>query len=198
MPIENERKFVLKPPFDVLENKISESAEKIIVIQQGYLHISKKLTVRIRSKEFKKNTSREFNYQYKNMFYYMTVKRTISGKTIEIENEISYEDFHTLWYVAKNKLNKIRYMINDWEIDFFKDDTLMPISNGRGIHHNQTYFAQAEIELPLNVDYPDKILDIIGNDILYGVKKGDNRFSNTRLSDVRYSTKMLKLLLEKK
>ena len=171
IPIEHERKFVLSPPFSILEKKVSKAADKVLFINQGYIYIDKKLSVRIRSINDSK--------------YQMTVKRTVKGQTIEIETDICFSDFSSLWGVAIVKLEKIRYLIDDWEIDFFKNN-------------NENYFAQAEIELPPDVDYPDKILKIIEKDILYSVKKGDNRFSNKKIGNVNYSNKILKLLLEKK
>lgn len=173
MPIENERKIVLSPPFDNLEKKVSKLANKILFIEQGYVHIGKKLSVRVRS------------IVNNNCKYQMTVKRTVKGQTIEIETEICKSDFNDLWSVAIAKLEKTRYIIDDWEVDFLKIN-------------NTVYFAQAEIELPPNIDYPDKIPKIIQDNTLYNVKKGDNRFSNKKLGNIFYSNKILKLLLEKK
>ena len=115
----------------------------------------------------------------------MAVKRSVNRECIEIETKIEKEDYDRLWSVADGKLKKIRYMVDDWEIDFFKD------KNG------ENYFVQAEIELPADINYPDKIPSIIEDNLLYRVLKGDDRFANKKLCDVHYTNKMLHMLLER-
>jgi CYTH domain-containing protein len=175
MPVENERKFVLKPPFDELEDKVSQLSSNSFLIEQGYLHKGKKFIVRVRSSTCQKD---------KTCWYEMCVKRNVNGNCIEIETEIEEFDFSQLWMVADSKLKKVRYIVDEWEIDFFKQ-------------HGKNYFAQAEIELPPHIMYPRHIPEIISENTLYQVLKGDNRFASKHLCDVHYTNKMLHMLLEK-
>ena len=159
MPIENERKFILR--LDVDEQHYADLADRILQLEQGYL-CRNDLTVRVRSSTNKKTR------------YYLTVKHTIDGKVIEIEKKISEADYKSLATVAKGWVRKTRYVIDDWEIDFFKTD-------------GHTYFVMAEIELPDDVDEPTVIPDIVSDVLLHGVVRGDNRFSSKKLSDVAYA-----------
>lgn len=177
MPIENERKFVLKPPFGDLERQLSEIASDSCTIEQAYLHKGKKIIVRVRSSTC--NASHSSRYE-------MCVKRSVQGECVEIETEIEEEDYTRLWSVASGKLKKVRYIVEEWEVDFFKDA------------HGQNYFVQAEIELPRGVEYPDRIPTIIEDNLLYRVLKGDDRFASKKLCDVHYTNKILHMLLEMK
>lgn len=175
MPIENERKFVLKPPFSELEKQLTNLATNSFAIEQAYLHKGKKFIVRIRATTCNKD---------KNTWYEMCVKRSVNGECVEIETEIEEQDYARLWSVAKSKLRKKRLVVEGWEIDFFKDS------------RNNNYFVQAEIELPRDKQYPDRIPEIIKDNLLYQVKKGDDRFASKKLCDVHYTNKMLHMLLE--
>jgi CYTH domain-containing protein len=177
MPIENERKFVLKPPFNELENQLASIATNSFLIEQAYLHKGKKFIVRVRSSTCLKDHI---------SWYEMCVKRSVNRECVEIETEIEESDYARLWSVADGKLVKKRYIIEGWEVDFFKDK-----------HHNN-YFAQAEIELPPGIAYPERIPSIIEENLLYRVMKGDNRFASKKLCDIYYTNKILHMLLEMK
>jgi hypothetical protein len=41
----------------------------------------------------------------------------VNGNCIEIETEIEEFDFSQLWMVADSKLKKVRYIVDEWEID---------------------------------------------------------------------------------
>lgn len=175
MPIENERKFVLKPPFAELERRLSELSSNSFKIEQAYLHKGKKFIVRIRASTCMKDGS---------TWYEMCVKRSVEGECVEIETEIDEPDYARLWSVAKSKLRKVRYVVEGWEIDFFKNS------------HNDNYFVQAEIELPRGQDYPETVPSVIEDNLLYRVTKGDDRFASKKLCDVHYTNKILHMLLE--
>jgi CYTH domain-containing protein len=177
MPIENERKFVLKPPFSELEQLMACKASSCFLMEQAYVHKEKKLVVRIRATTDTKN---------ENSWYEMTVKRTVKGECVEIETEIDETDYYRLWQVSNGNLKKMRYIVEGWEIDFFKDK------------NNNNYFAQAEIELPPDIDYPEKIPNIINEHMLYQVMKGDDRFASKKLCDINYTNRILNMLLERK
>src|SRR5687768_7644626 len=119
MPVENELKFVLH----VKEEKIASLAKRVYLIEQGYLHCNKSLTVRIRKQTEKKKVK-----------HIMTLKQKTS-KVIEIEKRINEEDYTELSSVCTDWVRKVRYVVGSWEVDFFKND-------------NNTYFVMAEIEMP--------------------------------------------------
>ena len=126
MPIENERKFVLRNENE-LENKLARTpGVSRRLIEQAYLDAP---GLRIRTIEADGKMQRIFSY-----------KRPVDGQVVEIETEISSEDFHRLWKIRREALRKVRYSWPDgqyrWDVDFFKTD------DGR------TYFALAEVEMP--------------------------------------------------
>lgn len=163
MPIENEKKFVMR--LDVDEHRYADLADRKLQLEQGYL-CRNDLTVRVRAATNKKTR------------YYLTVKHTIDGKVIEIEKKISEADYKALSQVAKGWVRKTRYVIGSWEIDFFK-------INGH------TYFVMAEIELPDDVDEPTIVPDMVRSVLLHRVARGDNRFSSKKLSDVVYAERLI-------
>jgi CYTH domain-containing protein len=164
MPIENERKYLLN--IDSLE-EISNLSSKKINIKQGYL--SKK--ARIRKKCYSYSSD---------VFYYFTYKKLIDNNLIEIETKISAKDFLVLWESInkKHKIEKIRYKIDEWEIDYFYDD-------------KKVYLAMAEIELPENQEEPEIIPDFIKKYVIHSVAKHDIRFCNANLT-LKKSKKLYK------
>jgi CYTH domain-containing protein len=179
MPIENERKFVLRPPYDGnIELEASELAKRFIIMEQAYLKTGKKTnSIRIR-----KNL--ELN---KKPYFQMTVKQEVNGNCVEIETDIDEIDYNKLWSVSVCKLKKYRYILEgNWEIDFFKNNK------------NNNYFGQAEIELPEEVLMPDLIHPYVSKYLLYKVEKTDNRFTSKKLSNINYTDRMLIKLLHSK
>lgn len=178
MPIENERKFILRPPYDGnIEFEASELATRFIIMEQGYLRTGKKTnSIRIRkSKENEKS------------YFKMTVKQEVNGDCIEIETDIDEVDYNRLWSVSVCKLKKHRYVLDgNWEIDFFKNSK------------NNNYFGQAEIELPEKVLMPDSIHPYVEKYLLHKVAASDNRFTSKKLSNVNYTDRMLIKLLHTK
>lgn len=156
---ENEFKFVIKD----CEEEIARMAEKKYLIEQGYLLVGRGISLRFRKSQNDSKNS-----------YFMTFKCSAGGRVIEIEKKLDYRDFHDLWPQCMNKLEKIRYVLDGWDIDFFKD------------HNNETYFAMAELELPEG-EVPGIIPDFIESNLLHKVELTDCRFSSKILGDVRYA-----------
>lgn len=167
MPVENEKKFVLKFNEDC-ESNIAHAAERAIDIEQRYLGNDKGLSVRVRKSTINGDSS-----------YRMTVKQNVAGETIEIETIISRDDFGKLWSVASRGVEKRRYIYLGWEIDFFK-------------YKNSNYFSVAEIEMPPGKKAPDSIPALIDQHIIYNVKQGDSGFSNKLLGDIKHAQDLLK------
>ena len=167
MPVENERKFVLKM-VSGLENEMRRAAHKVYLIEQGYLVNNKGLTVRIRRQQSRKKA-----------WHVMTVKTRVSDeRIIEIEKKISEMDYREMVPHAGGWVHKIRYVIGDWEVDFFKNV-------------RETYFVMAEIEMPDGVDSPESIPDFVADHLLFTVPRDDCRFSSKKISDVDYAQKLL-------
>ena len=164
-----------------MRKKVKKDSKESYDINQGYLIATRGITVRIR-KSVERNKKVCKNY--------FTLKVNTAGRTIEIEQEIDERDFKDLWNIALNKLKKIRYVLKNkkerWELDFFKD------------YKNQTYISIAELEMPEEQQRPNKILDIVKDNLLYQVPITDVRFSNKLLSDARYAKDLAKEFKKKK
>jgi len=152
------------------ENKFKIIAHHKATISQGYLFATKGISLRCRKVENKKTS------------FYLTLKSSVGGRCVEIENPIDARDFNDLWTQCMNKLEKIRYFVYDkdklWEIDFFKD------------HNHGNYFCLAEFEMEEGMFRPKNIPDFIKEDLLYEVELTDCRFSSKLLADIRYATKI--------
>lgn len=175
MPTENERKFVLRPE---CENTLVAEGSTPILIKQGYLLAARGITVRVRQAQAK---GKPPNYLF-------TLKATVNGRVVELEYDISRRDFHDLWDISLNKLEKIRYKLNHkskgWVADFFKD------------HDNQTYFAMAECEMPEGQKTPTYFPPEVTDNLLFEVPATDTRFSSKMLADIRFARKLLKEIAE--
>lgn len=168
MPVENERKYVLRM-MPHLENKFLKAARQVYHIEQAYLFRGKGLTVRIRKQRDKRGKE----------VHILTTKQRVGTKIIEVEKKVSAEDYAELSKVADGKLTKVRYVLKGWEVDFFKTKT-------------ETYFVMAEIELPDGVAGPDKLPKFVSNNLLLEVPINDCRFSSKKLSDVEYAQTLLR------
>ena len=159
------------------EDKFKKIAHHKAIIHQGYLFASKGISLRCRKVESKKTS------------FYLTLKSSVGGRCVEIENLIDERDFNDLWSQCMNKLEKIRYFIYDknnvWEVDFFKD------------HNQENYFCLAEFEIkeadavlgamPI---FHKNIPNFIKEDLLHEVELTDCKFSSKLLADIRYATKL--------
>lgn len=167
MPIENENKYVLRL-LPHLENKIGSMASHVFKIEQSYLLKNKGLTVRIRKQLGRKGKVK----------YFFTTKQRVGSRVVEIEKRINESDYNELAKVSSGWLNKVRYVIDSWEVDFFKNGV-------------ETYFIMAEIEMPDGQDEPARVPSFVSDYLIYKVSKDDFRFSSKKLSDVDYSKTLL-------
>jgi len=170
MATENERKYVLfNEPYVLYQ--IATKANKILTIEQAYLHFNNIWNIRIR---------KTFGVHYDTPIYHYTFKQKIKNRIIELEQSIDERDYNDLLTIAKQILYKTRYVIPvgifNWEIDFFYD-----------FKHTTPYFVMAEIELPEGTTNPPTIPDFIYNNLLYEVQKNNNDFSSLKLSQIDYA-----------
>lgn len=164
---------------DAPEGAFEKLADVKEDIEQSYLICVKKQSARIRKSQasYPDGTSKST--------FTFTFKQDIGNKTIEVETEIISQDYLLLKQGALLTFTKVRYDIDDWEIDYFK-------FNGK------TYFVQAEIELPEDCHKPKTIHPLVQKHLLHVVKRGDGRFSSKKLGDVKYAKKLLQTLLMEK
>lgn len=173
MPTEHEYKYVLRQEF------LPETVDwdRIQNIEQGYLSYSKGMTLRIRHLEEGKKSK-----------WFLTLKQSVRGRVVEIETKIDERDGEDLWEACVGKLKKIRHVVEhkgaNWEVDFFY----------KGCH---LYFVMAEVELPEGSSRPKEIPSFIKEHLLLEVQLTDDRFSNKRLGDAEYATKIYNELLPK-
>lgn len=175
MPIENERKFVLKDD-GALEARLADwPAVTQSFLRQAYLDVS---GMRIRSVEAQGTIRHVFTY-----------KRPIDGQVVEIETDISAIDFRRLWSQRRESLQKARYSWTDgpfhWDVDFFKT------ADGR------TYFAQAEVEMPEEQVEPPPLPPSLAGHLLATAPAGDPRFTSKRLADQAHAERLLADILSK-
>lgn len=171
MPTECEKKYVLDLDTEDKFQKLSCNKAKLL---QGYLFSSKGTSLRCRKMKNK---------------HFLTLKSTVNGRVVEIENQIDERDFNDLWTQCMNKLEKVRYVCSDdknqvWEVDFFKD------------HNSTNYFCLAELEMPEGQKEPEFIPKFIKNNLLFEVPLTDCRFASKLLADIRYATDIYKQLKE--
>jgi CYTH domain-containing protein len=169
MPIENERKFVLKDDGELEARLAHGPGVTQSLLRQAYLDVS---GMRIRSVEAGGAIRHVFTY-----------KRPIDGQVVEIETDISAIDFQRLWSQCRETLQKARYSWPDgpfhWDVDFFKT------ADGR------TYFAQAEVEMPEEQKEPPPLPASLAGHLLATVPAGDQRFASKRLADPAHAEKLL-------
>jgi len=167
VPIENERKFLLLES-GAVEREIAVRAEQTLRIEQKYLVIEKGLSVRVRVSTNDGTPS-----------YRLTFKKDVKGQVVEVETPVSEDDFTKLWTTGCNKVIKTRYIYQGWEVDFFKTAA------------GETYLAVAEVELLPWQKTPNHIPELISNYIIFPVPANDRRFSNKKLGNIKYATKLL-------
>ena len=173
MPTEHEYKYVLDIKTD--EDFFVDNCKRHYRIQQGYLVFADDMACRIRSSVPVENNQLLENEKQ----WFFTFKKKVSSRVIEIEQIIDERDANHLWDVSINKLVKDRYVVEDdfdWEIDFFKND-------------EKRYFVLAEVELEegsSKVELPSFVVDWLK----YEVPLTDNRFANTKLSDLEHVSRI--------
>lgn len=175
MPTENERKYVLfcKDPEGCLMDL--KSHNHFSHICQGYLIRDDEMTCRVRF----------INTSVGTRHYKLTFKREVDHRLIEIETDIDERDFDDLWEVSKGKLHKVRVYVEDWEVDFFLNRL------------GEIYFVLAEHEMPEGQEDPNAMTAFVRDHLLYEVPRADKRFSNRKLSRVKYAEELLESLKTK-
>ena len=173
MPIENERKFVLRDDTTLEGALASVPGVHRSLLHQAYLDVS---GMRIRAIDGARGQSHVFTY-----------KRPVNGQVVEIETEISREDFDRLSSQCIERLRKVRYSWADgpfhWDVDFFKTET------------GDTYFAMAEVEMPEEQREPPPLPPRLASHLLATVPAGDPRFASKRLADRAHAAAMRDAIL---
>ena len=175
MPTEHEYKYLLD--FDAFQVIDSFLNSKFNPIQQGYLFQETGMCARIR----------KFTYFNGKDEWIFTFKKYVNGRVVEIEQILDERDGCDLWEQCTGKLTKRRYTLlaykSKWEIDFFFDSS------------DTIYFALAEIELgegSPRIPLPQ----ILEDHVIHEVDLMDDRFSNTKLSDIEYAKKLYQSIKE--
>lgn len=174
MPVENERKLVLRDPGGALERRLDAACPpwRCFFIRQAYLDAP---GLRIR----------RFDSGEKGVRHIFSFKRPIAGEMVEIETEISAVDFERLWSLRREALEKARFHLDDgdcgWDVDFFKRD-------------GATYFALAEVEMPEGRRDPPPPPAILAPHVVLLVPDGDDRFASKKLADPAYAAHLAKAL----
>jgi len=195
MPIERENKYVLHAGEDLfidLMEKVKNSEIEFSVgdFKQGYLHKGS----RIRSIDwryiggYKEEKVSGHNMATEHIFTY---KHKIDGNVIEIETDISPNDFDRLWDETKYRLTKTRfssdtpisYHNEHWEIDFFHNSA------------GKIYFVMAECEMYHGKDKPTEMPQFVKDNLLLDC--ADNTvFSSKKISSPTYATELMENLLK--
>ena len=169
MPIENERKFVLRNDRELEKLLAQAPGVTRSLIVQAYLDTP---GVRIRAIESAGEVRRIF-----------TFKRPVDGSAVEIESELDAADFNRLWKLRRETLQKVRYSWPDsrfrWDVDFFKT------------MEGCTYFALAEVEMPEHDKLAPPVPARLKPYLLGAVHNGDPKYTSKRLSDPSFAGKLL-------
>lgn len=182
MPTEHEFKYVLKINKDILQELSSIFSEDVVYIDQGYLNTNPVIRIRVKTHEGCESS------------YILTTKVKTPIRLIEIEQEIDKRDGEELWKLCNKKLKKKRFQIYDGTINVIwmvELDCFYSLENIDG----DPYFIMAEIEMPEGMSRPE-LPEFLQKHLLYEVPLTDNRFSNTNLGDVEYTTRLYQNLLK--
>jgi len=182
MPTENERKYVLYNDPAVI-HEIAKKAQKLLAIEQAWPHNGPKWSVRIRKVS---------GPHFSNPQYFMTYKRKVSQRLIEIETVIEERDYYDILNSSdtnKTILQKTRYIIPSgalkWEVDLFYNQK-----------RTEIYFVMAEIELPEGVMAPVSVPDFIKTNLLFEVPYDNTSFTSRKLQDIEYASSSYNKLME--
>lgn len=168
MPVEHEYKFLLTSENEKLQEYLEENHTRL-EIHQIYCTKNNRFRSITSGKGKKARTT-----------YFHTFKKKIEGKILEIESQVSQEDFELVQRGENlSQLYKTRYSVEQkhgqWDIDF-----LLTGSGG------DQYFALAECEQPegLKINVPKFLRKFI----TFEVPHADSTwFSNYKLSDQTYA-----------
>lgn len=169
MPVENEVKFALRDPDGALERALDAmgGAATRSAVRQAYLDAP---GLRIRRFESARGIEHVFSF-----------KRAIDGEMVEIETAMDAPDFARLWTLRRESLEKTRFHLPagdcGWDVDFFKDG-------------GATYFALAEVEMPVGRVVPPDPPEVLRPYIAFAVAPGDGRFTSRKLADVAHARRL--------
>ncbi|MCW5745009.1 MAG: hypothetical protein KIT36_02260 [Alphaproteobacteria bacterium] len=174
MPVENERKFVLRDPDGALERALAAAVPPWTrhAIRQAYLD-----TPGLRIRRFEGGNAVQHIFSF---------KRLIEGEMVEVETAIAAADFERLWRLRRESLEKVRYHLCDgrcgWDVDFFK-------------MQDRTYFALAEVEMPAGWHVPPAPPPLLAPHVVLLAPAGDERFASRRLADPLHAAQLVRELL---
>lgn len=189
MPIEREFKYVLRNAEDLWLRLAPMTRSGLIIgcadIEQGYLGKGgriRKRTWSVYQSEVMEEAKVEkiFTYKY---------DLTSQPGCLEIETEMTDDDYDLAWSEADHKITKTRFLLpcnntsGVWEIDFFKDE--------HGI-----YLAMAEFEVPARAGPPDRLHPLVRDYLVYAVPEDDSRFKNRKLCEREPVEKLLKEIVQ--
>jgi len=180
MPIENEVKFILDPvnPEEFLNNLKKIENVHLFDVTQGYL------TGHARIRRLVDHITEEHRHVF-------TYKTKVSGKTVEIETDITLNDYEKLWDVVQEKIVKTRVVFHDndhhWDIDFFTNPKT-----------GKYYLIMAECELPEFMTRPARIPDWINNVLLSEIGPlEDAKWKNKKLANPKKVAKQFNELKQR-
>ena len=167
MPIENERKFVIQ---GLKHSDLDQTCFRSKKIRQGYFN------GKCRVREIDTGQS---------LYHYFTFKCNTEQGLVEIEQQITIDDFNRLWPETRDRLEKTRFSEYKpacrnflWEIDFFGD-------------LDDPYFVLAECEIYNGYDAPGRLIDEVEKHVTYRVARDDKRFTSRKLADEAYARSLL-------
>lgn len=175
MPEEYEIKFVLRD--DDLEERLrnftlEDPSWNVMLIEQHYLskaaRIRKATTLIRHGNDFGKAGDVIHQFAY---------KPKVNGAVVEIETDISEDDFRLILPKTQKSLVKVRYQEEKpcsnehWLVDFFK-------------HRKQTYFVLAECEMYGKIKEYKRMPEFVAESLVLTAKHEDSRFKSRTLCDI--------------
>lgn len=162
--IENELKYVLQTE---ARKAVEKKCGKPMYLRQGYLPGKARIRSKAKTPGSKKSK------------FYFTYKLPVEDVLFEIEKEITAHEFEMLWPHTTKRLNKLRYMWMDgevqWDIDFFLNDD------------DSIYFAMAEAEMPETMREPPSIPDFLNEILVYAVpRERTKEFTSQKVAEPEY------------
>jgi CYTH domain-containing protein len=181
LPIENERKVILQsdnPPL-LLKSLKSNSKCETVDITQGYLNKNARIR-HVIPHDFKKTEQHLFTYKAK-----------VDGSVVEIETDITKDDYDKLFSIVNPVIRKTRVKCKNnnhcWDIDFF-----------RTAQTGDIYLVMAEVEMPeFEFEIPEP-LDIIAPYVVKWIEKDDRRFGSKNLHNATKVKELVKGFLNEK
>lgn len=174
MPVENERKAVLKPadPAELLHSLKRQPNVQTVDITQGYISKS----ARIRHMVDHKTNEEQHLFTY---------KTRVAGNVVELEQSIPIHDYHKLFLIAKPVIYKTRCKFKEkdfqWDIDFFKNTK-----------SGQIYLTLAEVEMPEFCSEVPEIHSLVAHCFGKWIEASDKRFQNRNLGNKNKVSKLLR------